>query len=150
MVFASKKGMSPLIATVLLIAFAVALGAMIMNWSAGVAPEDELGKTALCESIALDSESGVCIADTKLMFSVKNIGDESIQKVKLIIVDAYGETSTTLSQGKIIPGETVEQERPYVYDGGAFKLELVPLIDDGTGEYVQCATSYVQETLPSC
>lgn len=30
--FSSKKGISPLIATVLLIAFAVALGAVVMNW----------------------------------------------------------------------------------------------------------------------
>lgn len=30
--FKSKKGVSPLIATVLLIAFAVALGAVVMNW----------------------------------------------------------------------------------------------------------------------
>lgn len=33
--FSSKKGVSPLIATVLLIAFAVALGAVVMNWGRG-------------------------------------------------------------------------------------------------------------------
>lgn len=31
-IFSAKKGVSPLIATVLLIAFAVALGAVVMNW----------------------------------------------------------------------------------------------------------------------
>lgn len=33
--FGSKKGVSPLIATVLLIAFAVALGAVVMSWGKG-------------------------------------------------------------------------------------------------------------------
>ena len=35
----SKKALSPLIATVLLVAFAVALGAVVMSWTSG-APED--------------------------------------------------------------------------------------------------------------
>ena len=34
-----KKALSPLIATVLLVAFAVALGAVVMSWTAG-APEE--------------------------------------------------------------------------------------------------------------
>ena len=34
--FRSKRGLSPLIATVLLIAFAVSMGAMIMNWSTSI------------------------------------------------------------------------------------------------------------------
>jgi flagellin-like protein len=45
-VFDSRKGLSPLIATVLLIAFAVALGVMVMNWGKGKAPPAEVpGKT---------------------------------------------------------------------------------------------------------
>ncbi len=35
MIFSSKGGVSPIIATVLLIAFAVALGAVVMNWGKG-------------------------------------------------------------------------------------------------------------------
>ncbi|MBU0666162.1 MAG: archaellin/type IV pilin N-terminal domain-containing protein [Nanoarchaeota archaeon] len=36
----NKRGMSPIIATILLIAFAVAIGAMIMNWSSGIGDEE--------------------------------------------------------------------------------------------------------------
>jgi len=35
-----KRGISPLIATVLLVAFAVALGAVVMNWAKGVEETD--------------------------------------------------------------------------------------------------------------
>ncbi len=40
--FNSKKGVSPLIATILLIAFAVALGSVVMNWGLSL----EIGKSA--------------------------------------------------------------------------------------------------------
>jgi len=35
----NKRGLSPIIATILLIAFAVAIGAMIMSWTAGIVKE---------------------------------------------------------------------------------------------------------------
>ena len=49
MAFSSKKGVSPLIATILLIAFAVALGTVIMNWglSLGSSSDDPCAKVAL-------------------------------------------------------------------------------------------------------
>ena len=43
----SKKGVSPLIATVLLVAFAVALGSVVMNWGLNL----NLGKPDNCRSV---------------------------------------------------------------------------------------------------
>lgn len=56
----NKKGLSPIIATILLIAFAVAIGAMIMSWTTGVTessacdtlPESVLSPNAFCKSDA--------------------------------------------------------------------------------------------------
>jgi len=45
----SKKGVSPLIATVLLVAFAVALGSVVMNWGLNL----NLGKPDKCRSVDL-------------------------------------------------------------------------------------------------
>ncbi|MFC2136176.1 archaellin/type IV pilin N-terminal domain-containing protein [Bacteroidota bacterium] len=54
----NKRGLSPIIATVLLIAFAVAIGAMIMSWTAGIVkespeckdlPEDIISPNAFCK-----------------------------------------------------------------------------------------------------
>jgi len=66
--FRAKKGVSPLIATVLLIAFAVALGAVVMNW----------GRTYVEDTAALAREKSdteiKCSSDVKLAFlEVKNI-----------------------------------------------------------------------------
>lgn len=48
--FSSKKGVSPLIATILLIAFAVALGSVVMNWGLNL----NLGKSDdACRSVEI-------------------------------------------------------------------------------------------------
>lgn len=55
----NKRGLSPIIATILLIAFAVAIGAMIMNWTADITtempscedlPGDILDPNAFCKT----------------------------------------------------------------------------------------------------
>ena len=66
--FKKKKGVSPLIATVLLIAFAVALGAVVMNW----------GRTYVEDTASLAREKSdteiKCSSDVKLEFlSIKNV-----------------------------------------------------------------------------
>lgn len=67
MIFKNKKAVSPLIATVLLIAFAVALGAVVMNWGKG-----------FVESTAKDvgDKSNMDLAcQQDVMLSVKEIGN---------------------------------------------------------------------------
>lgn len=64
----TKKGVSPLIATVLLIAFAVALGAVVMNWG-----RSYVENTA--ESVRQKSDRDIqCSQDVKLKFqSISNV-----------------------------------------------------------------------------
>ena len=54
----SKKGVSPLIATVLLIAFAVALGAVVMNWGRGYIEQTQ--------TLAADQSDALIICSTKI------------------------------------------------------------------------------------
>jgi len=51
----NKRGLSPIVATVLLIAFAVALGAMIMSWTTGIAKEAPSCKDIPTEIINADN-----------------------------------------------------------------------------------------------
>lgn len=48
-IYKSKKGVSPLIATILLIAFAVALGSVVMNWGLSL----NLGKEDKCRNVEI-------------------------------------------------------------------------------------------------
>ncbi|MEM4756213.1 MAG: archaellin/type IV pilin N-terminal domain-containing protein, partial [Candidatus Woesearchaeota archaeon] len=67
-----KRGISPLIATVILIGFAVALGAVVMNWS-----KAQLN-TSGCEKVEIDFEKVAGVAqfcqtnDGKLQYEIVN------------------------------------------------------------------------------
>ncbi len=150
MLFTSKKAMSPLIATVLLIAFAVALGAMIMNWSAGVEPDIGSGSVN-CDSVSLSNAGSVCYGNTSLSFNLRNDGDARIDAVKLIITDDFGTTQTTIRDSALIAGETIQREKPYVYNDGTVKLEFIPLLGDKEGNFQSCDTKgFSQEVLSDC
>src|SRR3989344_1722930 len=83
MAFSSKKGVSPLIATILLIAFAVALGTVIMNWglSLGSSSDDPCAKVAL-ELKKMVDNGEVCYgnrgAEGYLNFVIENSGSTDI------------------------------------------------------------------------
>jgi flagellin-like protein len=62
-----KKAMSPLIATMLLIAFAVALGAMIMNWSSTLGEGAKTGPD--CSAITMSISPYLCYAENLIKIS---------------------------------------------------------------------------------
>jgi len=93
----SKKGVSPLIATVLLIAFAVALGAVVMNWGKTYVEDqaDKVGtkgdKDLACTSdvdlawFQRNNVDQVCYGANYVLFTLENTGDKAISGMKLVI-----------------------------------------------------------------
>lgn len=81
-----RKGLSPLIATVLLIAFAVALGTMIMNWTfggGGSASIEELCQETRIQLVPNPSNQGICFdaMSKHIKFTIKYLGPESLPYV---------------------------------------------------------------------
>ncbi len=68
----SKKGVSPLIATVLLIAFAISLGAVIMNL--GVNLTTTVCDTIEIEVLTINQNPRICLEDNQVRFTINNIG----------------------------------------------------------------------------
>ncbi len=73
----NQKGMSPLIATVVLISFAVSLGAVIMTWSSRmIMPESN--KTTECIDLSLGvykyqtGDYDACYSDDEIIFTVES------------------------------------------------------------------------------
>ena len=84
-VMIGKKGMSPLIATILLMAFAVALGAVIMNWSTGNISEGGPD----CSEIKVQIIE-FCIADNILKVKVNDL---AISLLSLALMFHFSSTS---------------------------------------------------------
>ena len=159
----NKKGVSPLIATVLLIAFAVALGAVVMNWgrsyvedTANVARERS-DTEVTCTSqvdidiVDIDSVPQVCYNLTggganspQVQFIVENKKTKRIEKIqarligsssKVPIIQNLGNNSNlTTSQAKFLN---------ISYDSGIgapTQLKLTPYIKVGA-DTVPCAAN---------
>lgn len=113
--FNSKKGMSPLIATVFLIAFAVSLGVMIMNWN----PEDtesQMQITSGCKKLKIDFEGVPCYKDNSLVFTVKNVGESKIDIIKVKTSGGEIESEQTIKSSSMIVTESITKNIPFLYD----------------------------------
>ena len=95
-----KKGVSPLIATVLLIAFAVSLGAVVMNWGRGyVESTAEQAEAQSAEKISCSMDTSIdivqvgtkmklcvdntVVAEPELKFTLINTGSIDIQGIQV-------------------------------------------------------------------
>ena len=86
----SRHGVSPLIATILLIAFAVALGSVIMNWGLSLS----LSSDDPCQAVALEIkdaiESQLCYgnrgSEGYLNFALENRGSSDILGVSVWLI----------------------------------------------------------------
>jgi flagellin-like protein len=82
MIFTNKRGISPLVATILLIAFAVSIGALIMNWSSSAESSSALTGEGGCSDIEI-SILDSCQTDTEISLSLKNNGNSAIEAIIL-------------------------------------------------------------------
>jgi len=142
--FHEKRGMSPLIATVLLIAFAVALGAMIMNWSSTFG--ESTGPD--CSAISMIMSPYLCYAENMIKLSVKNIG-EPVEAVTIRVVDNNVENDILLKNSKLGKGAVLKREIPFVKTNKTY-VGLVPSVkyDD---RVVSCDKPALEiSDLPKC
>lgn len=148
MLYASRKAMSPLIATVLLIAFAVALGAMIMNWSADTVLDNTVDVDSICSSVIIQNTGTTCYSDGLLKFSVKNIGTRKIEAIKLKSSSDIGDLSLLVKDSSMISSESLTREVQFIYTGGNINIAFLPVVDY-EGESVDCS-GFSQTSLPPC
>ena len=135
-----KKGLSPIIATVLLIAFAVALAAMIINWSNDFQVTSCAGVTLRIESTS--GNPGFCYKGDEVQFSVRNEGPTKVDKVAL-------RTNVDVGESMMDVGDVVTRTIPFRTVANV-KIELIPYILKES-EFVQCADAAItREVLVPC
>ncbi|MCX6710804.1 MAG: hypothetical protein NTZ02_01820 [Candidatus Woesearchaeota archaeon] len=102
-----KKGVSPLIATVLLIAFAVALGAVVMNWGKSFTTETiNYAETSSATSVGctldvsltavqIGGNPQICYNESehRIDFIVRNNGNRDIDDIELQVITITNESA---------------------------------------------------------
>ena len=146
--FNNKKGVSPLIATVLLIAFAVALGAVVMNWGRSYTEQtaqqvksksDVDVKCSLdvkLKLLELSSRPQMCYAEwgasSYVNMTILNDGSKAIAAMNVMLVgdnNIYENKSVANSSISISSGAKVSV--PYVYSmiGPLKQVRVTPVAE---------------------
>ncbi len=167
--FQTKKAVSPLIATVLLIAFTVALGAVVMNWGRGYVEETAaFAKEKSNTQIGCAMDLGlkfhriggvlqVCYNDTTpssslLKFTIENSGTRDIEKIQATLIGEKQINVTEIENSTI--GKAYIQRFNITYDNGTLgsmqQLKVTPFISVD-GKDTPCASNAVTaEDIAKC
>jgi flagellin-like protein len=135
----NRKAVSPLVATMLLIAFAIALGAVVMNWGRGYIEERAefvagTGETGGCLSIKLSiiEVSGapqVCYSDGVIKMMLQNDGRDVEAIHARIIGDEGISVAETILEETLKSLDSRQASFSYALTVGAIKqIKLTPRI----------------------
>lgn len=131
----NKRGISPLIATVLLIAFAVALGVIIINIGSRTIPTAD---GDVCSNVKLDlqrinDKPVLCYNPTKstVEFILRNNGETDISEVQLRIIDTKSKVfQVDLENSRLVGGAIEKKETSYQKTDEVILVEFVPKVLD--------------------
>ena len=122
----NKRGVSPLIATVLLISFAVALGSVVLNWRRNLdisRPGDACSGVAIKMRSIADVE--VCYggsgSNAYLNFVIDNTGSIDIDGLGIWITGEKGTKLLDLNDASIKKGQLLDiKDKSIVYDSETY------------------------------
>jgi len=148
-----KKGMSPLIVTIILIAFAVALGAMIMNWSSDVVAMHEPS----CATSGLEIQKAfgrdmICFDDVanKLKVTIKNSGSTDISSIMFRrILSNFQSQDNVLPNSALKTGEIYDASIGFVMEDKVH-VEFIPKIKKGQNTLVCQDNALIFEKIEPC
>ena len=123
----NKKGISPLISTIVLISFAIALGLVVMSWGKTYAAEE----TKTCEDIriaVLDIEgTELCYGNGQLAYAIENRGKTSIDRLKIFVITSEG-IDKLEQEGNIDIADISRLKTNYNTNARISKIKITPEI----------------------
>lgn len=137
-IFRHKKGVSPLIATILLIAFAVALGSVVMNWGLNL----DLGKsTDKCRNVEIKIRNidvaQVCFGgfgeNGYINFIIDNVGSSDVVGLAIWVVGDKGTSlfdldNILLEKGSLYDKKDKEVSYDFTKFGNIKQMQFIPKI----------------------
>jgi hypothetical protein len=127
-----------LIATVLLIAFAVAMGAMIMNWSSTIG--DGLNSPD-CSGIKLFMNPVICYKENVIKINLRSQGD-LVEELKLKITDDSSVSEVALKNSQLRTGDEIHKDITYSKTGKT-TVGIIPSINY-KGKITPCASPAIE------
>ncbi len=139
-----RRGISPLIATVLLVAFAVAIGTMIMSWVPGNATNVGDCADTKMEVQEINGKSLFCydMLEGKINVMIKNTGQTDINRMKMRIIASDFSTEDVDIPDSLVKSSDIKTMNINYVRSGKFRVEIMPVITSA-GKEKTCADKYV-------
>jgi flagellin-like protein len=138
MLFTNKRGVSPLIATILLISFAVSLGAVIMNL--GVNMSTTVCEDVLIEPLVVANQPRFCLSNSTVTFAVSNMGPDIAGAKVIAIGDVVVEKDfLEFTSYHNILGKSFD-----VNQNTLDAVQVTPIIYDTDGELAYCPSKQIE------
>lgn len=128
-----RKGVSPIIATVILIAITVTLGYIVYNSSTEFVAQ--LAPAPYCERVSF--EAGLHQSRGIYSLEVTNSGNEVIEGFNLQIKDEFENVDVQKIDMIVNPGQSVSQEIS-LEDISKKQLSITPIIKNAEGNAMPC------------
>lgn len=148
----NKKGASPLVVTIILIAFAVALGTLIMNLGSSSVNLKPTCKNVELSFVQAFGEDSICYdAETlKIRMILENTGKADIEAVMFRHIKSnFRPTEFKLTDSSLKPGELYDAEIGYELPS-KIHVEYIPIINTGDGTETCSENSLVVNALKNC
>ena len=124
----TKKAITPLISTVLLLAFAVGLGTLVMSWG----NSQKFQETVSCDYVEigiteLDNSKQLCLQDNSIKTTLENNGNIDITSIELVVLTKNSVIKTN-TEADFKSGEFEYFTFPLNIDDPAkiLKIRLIP------------------------
>ena len=151
----SKKAMSPLFSTIILIGFAIALGGVVMSWGKSTYSNYEPGKIEIgCEKVSISlvdygDNPGICSKENTLYATMQNDGESGIEGIKVSVLGEDG-IYPTRADKTIEAGDVVKIDIPYSNTGKIDKVIFVPITSMSGQEKVCPKNGFSIENIGAC
>jgi len=164
----NRKAISPLLATVFLIAFAVSLAVVVINVMVIPQPvgynetttEEQLSKR-LCLGVDMNivvlEIPYICYNEidestSSIAYVLKNIGDKDIVSLKVSIMGSAGSLDSTIDVGSWSPGTTLDKRKDQIIYkraeiGEVIDVTIIPVIRSG-GKEIVCSSYSISQKKP--
>jgi len=131
----NKKGMSPLISTIILVVAAIFVGLIVMNW--GRATLEENAKCAIdtkMKLLYLNNEPQICYGGNNengaIHFIVENGASIEVEKLHFRVIGEKGVVTEELSGSNIDVASSTIQDVPYDFNknGDIRQVKITPML----------------------
>lgn len=163
--FSSKKGLSPLIAAVLLIVVVVGIGAVVTGMIRGLVSDNQktiktkssemaCGRDVNIEFVKIDGEQQVCKGPNYILGVIDNVGTAEIDdfEIKMFTVTGVFRNESVSPNDPLTNGEAQEFRTYFTFPAADIEqVQFVPKLKGvGTG-YTFCSDVALKyENIPDC